>query len=228
MQKKAPNPSQGEQSIRPFLFSTGLAFALLGISQAGWTHGALIVCLFVASVAFGALGLFWPVIASRVPSFQALLSVIAKGAVVLFLGFLGAFTLIDTGFRLGWYQSTAEPSAAGEWNSEARLTLIFNSTLENATASVQDGIRYYYWYHFPSLSVDFGSKKISRAPGHVLVFMSLQDPTHTNYSLIRVLGGGVQSELISSHAAGAVVRAIGDLRGRTLEVRFSKSPIPLD
>jgi hypothetical protein len=45
---------------------------------------------------------------------------------------------------------------------------------------------------------------------------------------VRVIGGGIQCEVLYAHPTGAVVRAIGDLRGETLDVWFGKDPIPLD
>jgi hypothetical protein len=115
-----------------------------------------------------------------------------------------------------------------EWNDNARLTLIFDNELQAATASRQEGVRFYYWYHFPAVAVDFKQKKTVAAPGYVMVFLALQDPTHTNYSRVRVLGGGVLAEVMASHAAGAVVRAMGDMRGRTIDIWFSNKPIPVD
>ena len=61
-----------------------------------------------------------------------------------------------------------------------------------------------------------------------MIFLVLADPTHTNYSRWRVTGGGIQCEVLSAHPTGAVVRAMGDMRGRTLDVWFNKDPIPLD
>ena len=114
------------------------------------------------------------------------------------------------------------------WSENARLTLVFNAELQDASAINQDEVRYYYWYHFPSVAVNFESREVTASAGYVMVFMSLREPTHTNYCQVRVLGGGVHCEMISHHPTGAVVRATGDLRGRTLDVRFSKAPISID
>ena len=46
-------------------------------------------------------------------------------------------------------------------------------------------------------------------PGYMMIFLLLADPTHTNYSRVRVTGGGIQCEVLSAHLTGAVVRAIG-------------------
>ena len=59
-----------------------------------------------------------------------------------------------------------------------------------------------------------------------MIFLVLADPTHTNYSRWRVTGGGIQCEVLSAHPTGAVVRAMGDMRGRTLDVWFNKDPSP--
>ena len=93
---------------------------------------------------------------------------------------------------------------------------------------MQDGVRYFYWYHFPGVGIDYEKPQASPIVGYVMIFLALNDPTYTNYSRVRVVGGGVLCEILSTHAAGAVVRAMGDMRGRTLEIRFSKVPIPLD
>jgi hypothetical protein len=58
--------------------------------------------------------------------------------------------------------------------------------------------------------------------------MSLNDPTYTNYSKATVVGGGLAPEILSSSSAGAVIRVMGDMRGRTVVIRFSSKPIPLD
>jgi hypothetical protein len=122
---------------------------------------------------------------------------------------------------------TSEPSSQ-TWTANARLTITFDNDLQAALASKQEGVRFYYWYHFPGIGVDFQRRQVSTGPGYVTVFLSLADPTHTNYNRVRVVGGGVLCEVLSAHAAGAVVRAMGDMRGRTLDIWFSKDPIPLD
>ncbi len=43
----------------------------------------------------------------------------------------------------------------------------------------------------------------------MMIFLVLADPTHTNYSRVRVTGGGIQCEVLSAHPTGAVVRAMG-------------------
>lgn len=114
------------------------------------------------------------------------------------------------------------------WAKSARLTLTFDGELQRATADRQEHVRYYYWYHFPGLQIDYDNKRNIPFPGYVMVFLALKDPTHTNYSQVRVVGGGLQCEVLSHHAAGAVVRVIGDMRGRTLDIKFSVEPIQID
>jgi hypothetical protein len=60
----------------------------------------------------------------------------------------------------------------------------------------------------------------------MMLFLVLADPTHTNYSRVRMTGGGIQCEVLFAHPTGAVVRAMGDMRGRTLDIWFNKDPIP--
>jgi hypothetical protein len=62
----------------------------------------------------------------------------------------------------------------------------------------------------------------------VLVFLSLKAPTHTNYSRVQIVGGGIECQLEHAGPAGALVQINGDVRGRTLDVRFSSKPIPLE
>ena len=114
------------------------------------------------------------------------------------------------------------------WTDNAHLAITFDNELQTASPSVQDGVRYFYWYHFPGVGIDYEKRQASPIVGYVMIFLALNDPTYTNYSRVRVVGGGVLCEILSTHAAGAVVRAMGDMRGRTLEIRFSKIPIPLD
>ena len=114
------------------------------------------------------------------------------------------------------------------WTDNAQLAITIDNELQTASPSVQDGVRYFYWYHFPGVGIDYEKRQASPIVGYVMIFLALNDPTYTNYSRVRVVGGGVLCEILSTHAAGAVVRAMGDMRGRTLEIRFSKVPIPLD
>jgi hypothetical protein len=126
------------------------------------------------------------------------------------------------------HNASAETSPSEIWNSSARLVLTFDTQLQAASASRQEGVRFYYWYHFPGVGIDFEKWQTQAAPGYIVVFLSLKDPTYTNYSRVRVVGGGILCEIQATHAAGAVVRAMGDMRGRTLDIWFSKDTIPVD
>jgi hypothetical protein len=115
-----------------------------------------------------------------------------------------------------------------EWNENARLTLVFDNDLQTASPTKQEGVRYFYWYHFPNASINFDTRQVQTTTGYIIVFLALEDPTHTNYNRVRVIGGGISCEVVSTHCAGAVIRASGDMRGRTLDIWFSKEPIPID
>ncbi len=81
---------------------------------------------------------------------------------------------------------------------------------------------------YPKRSVNFDTRQVQTGVGYVMIFLALKNPTHTNYSKARVLGGGILAEILGTHPTGAMVRVMGDMRGRTVEIRFSKNPIPLD
>jgi hypothetical protein len=119
-------------------------------------------------------------------------------------------------------------SSATPWTDNARLTITFDNELQAASASRQECVRFYYWYNVPGVAVVWSTQQISAGPGYMMIFLVLADPTHTNYNRVRVTGGGIQCEVLSAHPTGAVVRAMGDMRGRTLDIWFSKNPIPLD
>lgn len=119
----------------------------------------------------------------------------------------------------GWLPKT--------WNNAARLTLSFDNELAHATATCQEGVNWYYWYHFPALAVDWKSQQISSGVGYVMVFLAFDFPMHNNNSRVCVVGGGIPAELLGSNPAGATVRVMGDVRGRTIDIRFSNTPIPI-
>ena len=121
----------------------------------------------------------------------------------------------------------APAQSADAWNDEARLTLVFDETIQNAVSAAQENVQYYYWLHSPGFKFDCETDNLTLLPGSVTVFLSLKDPTHTNYYRVHVVGGGVHCAVLGHHPAGATVSATGDLRGRTLDIRFSKTPIPL-
>ena len=114
-----------------------------------------------------------------------------------------------------------------EWTTSARLTLIFDSRQEHETPSIQEGVRFYYWQSIPNLGVNFETRQIVAEPGYTLIFLSLDDPTHTNYKRAVVVGGGINCTWLGDHPAGAALKVSGDLRGRTVDIRFSKTPMPV-
>ena len=120
------------------------------------------------------------------------------------------------------------PEAPIHWTNYAHLTLTFDNQMQAATPTHQDGVRFYYWKEFQGAVVNFETRQISPVPGSVIVFMSLNDPTYTNFDKAVVVGGGITVEVVAKHAAGAVVLANGDMRGRTLDIILSKDPIPLN
>ena len=122
----------------------------------------------------------------------------------------------------------APGTTAGNWNENAVLQLAFDNELQQATSLKQEGVTYYYWTHIPGVAVNFENRQIQTGIGYIMIFLALKDPTHTNYSRARVLGGGIHTEILGTHPTGAMVRLMGDMRGRTVEIRFSKNPIPLD
>jgi hypothetical protein len=106
--------------------------------------------------------------------------------------------------------------------------LTFDNELKAATPTNQDGVRFYYWQSIPSVLIDYQAQQHSVGPGYVMVYLSLKDPTYTNYSRAIVIGGGVTCEILASHPTGAAIRAMSDMRGRTLDIQFSKNPISLN
>lgn len=126
--------------------------------------------------------------------------------------------------RVGWI---GKSDVAENWNPKAHLTLTFDNQLQSVATGTQEGVRFYYWTHIPGLEINWERRETAAGPGYVIVFLALKDPTYTNYSRAVVVGGGPLCEILATHATGAVIRAIGDLRGRTLDIQFSKTPIPL-
>jgi hypothetical protein len=120
----------------------------------------------------------------------------------------------------------APTQSAAAWNDEAHLTLVFDKAIKNAIAVVQENVPFYHWYHHQGVEVDCDKVEMRPIPGSVIVFLSLKEPTHTNYNRVYVVGGGFQCELLGHNAAGAVAWASGNLSGCTLDIRFSKTPIP--
>jgi hypothetical protein len=155
---------------------------------------------------------WWPAMVSLAETWWFWLAVGVVGGVALSL----------------WLMRLWPPGETVAWNDNARLTIIFDRELQTASASRQDGVMYYYWYHFPGVGVHWEKREITSEPGYVTIFLTFKNLTHTNYSRVRVIGGGILCEISGTHATGAVVRAMGDMRGRTFDVWFSKEPIPVD
>ncbi|WP_157196484.1 hypothetical protein [Methylobacterium sp. 88A] len=115
-----------------------------------------------------------------------------------------------------------------KWKKSAFLSLTFDGDHQTASPNNQDGVEYYYWTNIPGVEIDFEGRRHREIAGYTMVFLSLSYPMSTNYNRIRVVGGGIRCELLSDSSSGAVIKANGDMRGRTIEIRFSASPIPLD
>jgi hypothetical protein len=120
-------------------------------------------------------------------------------------------------------QATTKESIT--WTENAHLTLTFDGTLQHASETAKEGIEYYYWYSVPALEIDWKKHQYRGAPGYVVIFMTLKHPTYTNYNRCRVIGTDIQCDVLDHQADGAAVRIIGDLRGKSVDVRFSKNPI---
>lgn len=113
------------------------------------------------------------------------------------------------------------------WNQGSMLSLAFSHDIQNATTITQKGVLWYYWYHFPGLQIDFEVRSTQQVPGYLMIFLSLKHPTYTNYSKVSVPGGGLHCEIVSASSAGAMLRIIGNVGGRTVNIEFSSKPIPL-
>ena len=168
---------------------------------------------------------------STIPDDVAVAKTRIDQAIGLFLSIpwwaLLGFALISTLWlmRVSWPKNrTNSPNDVAE---SVLFSIIFSSDLSAASPIAQDGVSFYYWTHIPSVGIDFENKNAHSNIGYILVFMSFVKPTHTNYSQCAVVGGGINCELLSAMEGGAVVRCLGDLRGRTLSVKFGKSPLPL-
>ena len=115
-----------------------------------------------------------------------------------------------------------------KWTDNAHLVLTFDNEFNSATSTIQEGVRWFYWAQIPGVNIDFEHRQYSFQPGYMMVFMALEHPTFTNYSSVKVVGGGIPTTVLASSPAGATIRAMGDMRGRTIDIKFSKNPIPLD
>ena len=59
----------------------------------------------------------------------------------------------------------------------------------------------------------------------MLIFLEFTNPTCKDYWRVRVENEDIESPIQSTSAAGAVVRVIGDMRGKTIDICFSKDRI---
>lgn len=141
---------------------------------------------------------------------------------------------LAAGFAIGvWIDailkkgSNLQATPKNEVNEKCHLRLVFDNELLSAGAIEQVGINFYYWYHFPSVAIDYESRQLSSRVGYVVVFLALKEPSYTNNSRITVVGGGINCELVSHHPSAAVVRIMGDMRGRTVDIQLGKDPIPI-
>jgi hypothetical protein len=71
----------------------------------------------------------------------------------------------------------------------------------------------------------WSTQKISMPPGYTLIFIEFTDPTHTDNWRVRVDNGGADDRVLTTSATGAVVRAMGDMQGKTIDIRFSRDRI---
>jgi hypothetical protein len=134
-------------------------------------------------------------------------------------------TIVPAPLALGGAGPTQPSDLKGPWIDDARLTIAFDKKLQRTTALRQEAVRCYHWYSVPGVTVDWGSRKVYPGPGDMLIFLEFDYPTHLDYSRIRVVNSSIESQVLSTSLAGAVIRAIGDMRGRTIDIRFSKNPI---
>lgn len=111
-----------------------------------------------------------------------------------------------------------------KWKETAELVLVFDALGEHASPTVETNIMHHVWV--PLLATQNDGQATKRQ-ALVFVFVTFDYPAHTNYQRVEVVGGGIPAVLMADNSSGAVVRFDGDLRGRTVRLRFSKRPIPL-
>jgi len=119
----------------------------------------------------------------------------------------------------------AGPSQISEQTAlkdSARLTIAFDN---GPSVLRQDGVRCYHWYGVPAVAMDWSSRKVSKPPGYMLIFVEFTDPTHTENCRVRVDDGSSDARVLTTSSTGAVVRAMGDMQGKTIDIRFSKDRI---
>lgn len=89
----------------------------------------------------------------------------------------------------------------------------------------QEGVRWFYWMPIYNIHIQQATGQRTTELASLNVFMALERPTHTNYQKVSVVGGGLMCQIKASHPAGALAFVEGDMRGRTVEIIFSKAPI---
>ena len=68
-------------AIVPFLIGLAATFAVAGMSDAGWKHGALIGCLFPLAALFLLVGIGWPWIRDIWPELRGLATQVARNPI---------------------------------------------------------------------------------------------------------------------------------------------------
>ena len=108
---------------------------------------------------------------------------------------------------------------------QARLTIAF----DNGQASVlqQDGVRSYHWYSVPGVKMDWSTRDVdTEVPGYMLIFLQFNDPTHTdNWRVLVDERSTDDARVMTTTATSAIIRAVGDMNGKTIDIRFSKDRI---
>ena len=89
-------------SVQLFIFGGGISFAALAVSQAGWTHRVLVICLFVLAAACIAAGLFYSDLKDYSPTLSSDLLYIANSKVswLVMFSFVITFLILTNRFRL--------------------------------------------------------------------------------------------------------------------------------
>ena len=203
-----------------FLFFAGLAIAFMvaAVSQAGWKHPAVIWALFAAAGVSVLAAVSWIWLKDFAPGASRYITTISGSPVSWFV------VVILILSAMLWINKRPKSVV---WNDAAELSLLFDSELQSASATTLTGVYFYYWYHFPGFLVNYEMRQTQANIGYVMVFLSLPEPTSINFSRVSVAGGGIFCEIVSMQTSGLVVRATGDLRGRTLRIQLSKDPISL-
>lgn len=108
-------------------------------------------------------------------------------------------------------------------SDNARLTIAFDSV--TPTVVRQEGVRCYHWHSVPNVVIDWRTRNVSELPGYMLIFLEFTNPTCKDHWRVRVENEDIESPIQSTSAAGAVVRVIGDMQGKSIDICFSKDRI---